>query len=87
VDLTKLKRQIDSKQADRDSQTLPAARIRFEPPVSVLNQTFKLPGHGLLYCVHGKSYFEPCAATTCRRTQREATARMNKFLKECAPKP
>lgn len=65
---------------ESETRQPPKARSVFRPPSTVLNQTFQLPGHGLLFCVHGRSYFEPCSATTCRRTKKEADRRLAKFL-------
>lgn len=66
--------------ATDDSKPLPRARLGFEPPLTVRAASYHLPGHGLLFCVHGKSYFEPCNQTTCRRTKREADRRLQEFL-------
>jgi hypothetical protein len=63
-----------------ETKPLPTAVLRFKPPLTVTKATWHQPGYGLLFCVHGKSYFEPCSATTCRRTKREADSRLKAFL-------
>jgi hypothetical protein len=63
-----------------ETKELPTARLAFEPPLSVTKATWQQPGHGLLFCVHGRSYFEPCSQTTCRRSKKEADQRLKAFL-------
>jgi hypothetical protein len=70
-----------------ETKELPKARLAFEPPLSVTKATWRQPGYGLLFCVHGRSYFEPCNATTCRRTKKEADSRLQVFLTAVKPKP
>lgn len=81
-----LKRRYYEKKATADSQPLPSAAIKFEPPKSVTGAAYQLPGHGLLFCVHGRSYFEPCSASTCRRTKKEADQRLKAFLDKVVSK-
>lgn len=61
---------LRKKQAQKDSRPLPTLTIKREPSVTERNAVYRGPGYGLLFCVHSKSYFEPCSA--CRRNKADA---------------
>lgn len=79
MNLKKFQRDYYRNLAASDSKQLPKANLRFEPPKSVTATTWHQPHYGLLFCVHGRSYFEPCHATTCRRSKREADSKLREF--------
>lgn len=80
MNLKKLVHDYHERRAAEDSKPLPAVALPFIPPDTVRKATWRQPGYGLLFCVHGKSYFEPCAATTCRRNKKEADQRLAAFI-------
>ena len=41
-------------------------------------QHYQVPGHGILFCLHERSYFVEC--TKCRRTRSEGETNEQEFL-------
>jgi hypothetical protein len=64
------------------AQLLPKADLVREPSLNEQKREYHVRGTQLLFCVHGKSFFEPCNATTCRRTWKEANQRMAELVGE-----
>ena len=62
------------------ARLLPTPDLRREPSASERDRVYQAPGTGLLFCVHGRSYFETCNASTCRRNKKEADQRLKSFL-------
>jgi hypothetical protein len=50
----------------------------FEAPVS--KEPYRPQGYYAAFCIHNKPMWEPCAATTCRRTRAEARANAEKMF-------
>lgn len=64
------------------ARLLPKANLVREPSTNEREARYREPGAGLLFCVHGKSFFEPCNQTTCRRTWKEANQRLRALTGE-----
>lgn len=62
-------RRAAAKQAASDAQALPYASIKRERSSNELKGEYHQPGHGLYFCFHNKTYYEPCSA--CKRTTRD----------------
>jgi len=62
-----------------DATSSSSARPSFvrEPSNTEQNRIYAPPGHGLLFCTHGKSYFELCSV--CKRDRRIAGLNYERF--------
>jgi hypothetical protein len=62
----------------RQSARLPVPpSIKREPSKTEESAAYRGPGFGLLFCPHGKSYFDLCSA--CKRDRLRATAEYERF--------
>ena len=75
-----LRRKTFERQAAVDSRQV-TPRLRRELSANERNAVYHAPGTALLFCVHGKSFFEPCSSG-CRRNKKEADMRLKTFLTE-----
>lgn len=62
------------------ARLLPKSDLIREPSLNETKAVYQAPGTGLLFCIHGRSFFETCSATTCRRGKKEADQRMKALL-------
>lgn len=63
-------RKLAAKQAQSDAQPLPCASIKRKKSLNELDAEYHQQGYGLHFCLHSKTYYEPC--TKCKRTRRDA---------------
>ena len=64
------------------ANTAAQSGFHFETPLTVSDQAYRPQGYGTIYCVHNKTYFEPCPR--CKRGKREADLHLQKFLSKLA---
>lgn len=63
-------RKLAERQAAIDSKALPKAHTRREKSKGEAEAEYHEPGYGLYFCLHDRTYYEPCGA--CKRTRGEA---------------
>lgn len=51
-----------------------------KPSLNERTQGVHMPGHDIMFCVHGKHLFIPCVA--CRRSKRECDNKREKYLSQ-----
>jgi hypothetical protein len=78
MNIEKAIRDAVRRKAEADSRQLPKGRIVREESNGESLREYHPQGHGLYFCLHGKSYFDKCSA--CRRTASEASDNFDKFL-------
>ena len=71
-------RRIAEAQARRDSKALPKASTVREKSLNERKGEYHQPGYGLYFCLHDRTYFEPC--NNCRRTKRDAIINLQNAL-------
>jgi hypothetical protein len=65
------------RKAAADSRQLPTPSTVREPSTTERNAAYLPVNYGLLFCPHGKSYFDVC--TSCKRTRRMARVQYEHF--------
>ncbi len=68
-------RRLAEEQARRDSQALPKASLKRIKSLNELKTEYHQQGYGLHFCLHDKTYYEPCNA--CKRTKADAKRNLN----------
>ena len=56
---------------------------KFEAPAKLADgseRVYRQPGYYQVFCVHNRAFWEPCSASTCRRTRAEANANAARML-------
>jgi hypothetical protein len=74
MNIEKAIRAATSRQADIDSCALPKATLKRAKSKNELEIKYHPQAYGLYFCLHDKSYFEPCL--NCRRTKAEGLANL-----------
>jgi hypothetical protein len=65
------------RKAAADSRQLPTPSTVREPSTNERDAKYLPRNYGLLFCPHGKSYFDVC--TSCKRTRKRAHAEYQAF--------
>jgi hypothetical protein len=77
--LNRILHDLSERQAREDSRLLPTPTTRREPSTTEANAVYTPANYGLLFCPHGKSYFDVCSS--CKRTRALARLQYAAFLK------
>lgn len=75
--LNRILHDLREKQAREDSRLLPTPSVVREQSTTEKNATYQPPNYGILFCCHGKSYFDVCS--NCKRTRRIARLHYENF--------
>jgi len=75
--LKRIVHDIAEKKARADSAGLPTPRSVREPSATERAATCLPVNYGLLFCCHGKSYFDVCP--NCKRTRKDAKRQYEYF--------
>lgn len=75
-------RRLYERDAAESSKQLPTPHTVREPSSNERAATYQPPNTGILFCVHAKSYFEPCPS--CKRTNGRAKENVERFIKKYA---
>jgi hypothetical protein len=62
-----------------EGRELPTPQTMRQPSTNESQREWKPAQYGLLFCVHNKSYYEPCKA--CRRDKKECQLRFDLDIK------
>ena len=65
------------RRAQIDSKQLPTPSCVREPSATEKNAVYLPPNYGILFCCHGKSYFDVCHA--CKRDRKLARLHFTQF--------
>lgn len=63
-------RRAAERQARSDSEALPKSSIKRKKSLNESLNEYHPQGYGLHFCLHSKTYYEPCNA--CKRTRHDA---------------
>jgi hypothetical protein len=77
INLNKILHDLREKQAREDSRLLPTPSTSREPSANERAKPYLPINYGLLFCPHGKSYFDVCSA--CKRTRKNARLQYEMF--------
>ena len=77
INLNRILRDIANHNAAADSRQLPTPQTSREPSTTEKAQPWLPVNYGLLFCPHGKSYFDVCS--NCRRTRKDAQRQFQAF--------
>jgi hypothetical protein len=75
--LKKVIHDYNLRKATQDSAGLPTPRTLREPSATERNRVYTPVNYGLLFCPHGKSYFDVCS--NCRRSRKAARLQYETF--------
>jgi hypothetical protein len=77
-ELERAKSALLKKELSKAGRSTTPSYVRL-PSVTEQNSVFTPVNYGLLFCVHGKSYFDLCP--TCKRDRKRATLEYQAFLR------
>lgn len=75
--INKILLDLSKRKAEADSRLLPTPSIKREASATEKAQPYLPVNYGLLFCPHGKSYFDVCSS--CKRGRKAAQAQYQAF--------